>query len=200
MSFQSALRSSFLILGLSLSLSCPSQAEDIDTLELELRSFGIQFSQFPKIIGHLESGSAQTKDSQEAKFRASGVLARMFSSKEEDKKNFEDLKRVKLTILSNLYKPQPTPYSGLTTSLITCPKEFEPELIQLSAGTLFVAKTNNEDTFGGCDSKKSKNHGLYGIFYDDHAKKIKQVYIFIDARRESDWTALLKVIREVRFN
>jgi hypothetical protein len=97
----------------------------------------------------------------------------------------EQMARVELGNIKNLYNPHGSPYAGQISDLIECQKSFSPKSGRVHVGgaahEALYGGTNGRKLFGACTSDQIEYWGGYFNFYDTHGARSIDVRIYAKA-------------------
>lgn len=94
--------------------------------------------------------------------------------------NYAEAKRFTIT---SQFKTLDSPYPGMITNKIDCPKEFHPEQLELTiagqATYALILFSTARMTYGACTEDLTHYKGAFTVFYDAQAKNLYQYELFV---------------------
>jgi len=85
-------------------------------------------------------------------------------------------------LLNSLFLPTTSPYPGIITNIVECPKEFRPEETTLENGVMYTLFAGERFNYGICDKDLVKYYSIYGIF-NCKEKGIFEIYAFFEEEK-----------------
>ena len=85
-------------------------------------------------------------------------------------------------LLNSLFLPTTSPYPGIITNIVECPKEFRPEETTLENGVMYTLFAGERFNYGICNKDLVKYYSIYGIF-DCKEKGIFEIHAFFEEER-----------------
>ncbi len=86
------------------------------------------------------------------------------------------------SIIFKSYEDQPTPYLGIITNIVKCPKKFTPETLKLKIAnkelTVVKALAGKNFNFGICENKQVAYSACTSFFHDEQKLQYYKLKVF----------------------
>ena len=92
----------------------------------------------------------------------------------------------KIFLVRSLFKEEKSPYPGMTSNIVTCPKEFWPKIEEKETGDLIKAriqiKATSRNTFGVCTEDEFARRSAYLFIYCKKSRRALKIEGFVDKK------------------
>jgi hypothetical protein len=107
----------------------------------------------------------------------------------------------KIFLVRSLFQEEKSPYPGMTSNIVTCPKEFWPKIEEKETGDFIEARiqidATSRNTFGVCAEEEFARRSVYLFIYCKASRRALKIEGFVDKERvkETDtWLSQAKCL------